>query len=171
MNLFLAINTNIPFSAIAIKRKFCKANTMLHSQQLQSRANIRSEAIAHTIKWTSVHIQLNGQTNDRRICVFKQSNRIIYIATRDGELICSDHLLLVLVDNWRCMIHFFPPQKCTLSQQSIFYPLFLNEDGRISGKRLSKLHYRFRRYSTLPKTVSLESQYLQSYDDLLQILA
>ena len=39
------------------------------------------------------------------------------------------------------------------------------------GKRLRKLHYQFRRYSTLPETVLLESQYLQSYDDLLQILA
>ena len=31
---------------------------------------------------------------------------------------------------------------------------------------LSELHYRFRRYSTLTKTVLLESQYLQSYDSL-----
>ena len=38
---------------------------------------------------------------------------------------------------------FFPPQKCTFSQQSIFYPLFLNEDDRIREKRLSKLHYGF----------------------------
>ena len=70
---------------------------------------------------------------------------------------------------------FFSPtkncQKSTFSPQSIFYPLFLNEDGRIRGKRFSKLHYRFRRYPTLPKTVLLESQYLQSYDDFLQILA
>ena len=66
---------------------------------------------------------------------------------------------------------FFPPQKSTFFPQSIFYPLFLNEDGRIREKRLSQLHCRFRRYSTLPKTVLLESQYLQSYDDLLQILA
>ena len=43
----------------------------------------------------------------------------------------------------------FPHKKNTFSQQSIFYPLFLNEDGRIRGKRHSKLHYRFRRYSTL----------------------
>ena len=64
------------------------------------------------------------------------------------------------------MMYFFPPQKSTFSPQSIFYALFLNEDGRIRGKRLSKLHYRFRRYSTLPKTVLLESQYLQSYDSL-----
>ena len=69
------------------------------------------------------------------------------------------------------MIHIFFPQKCTFSPQSIFYPLFLNEDGRSRGKRLSKLHYRFRQYSTLPKTILLESQYLQSYNDLLQILA
>ena len=69
------------------------------------------------------------------------------------------------------MIHFFSPQKSTFSLQSVFYPLFLNEDGRIRGKRLSKLHYRFRRYSTLPNTVLLESRYLQSYDYLLQILA
>ena len=67
---------------------------------------------------------------------------------------------------------FSPPQKSTFSPKSIFYPRFLNEDGRIREKRLSKLHYRFRRrYSTLPKTVLLESQYLQCYDDLLQILA
>ena len=60
-------------------------------------------------------------------------------------------------------MHFFP----TID----FLPLFLNEDGRIREKGLSKLHCRFRRYSTLTKTVLLESQYLQSYDDLLQILA
>ena len=69
------------------------------------------------------------------------------------------------------MIHFFSPQKFTFSPQSIFYPHFLNEDGRIREKRLSKLHYRFRRYSTLPKAILIESQYLQSYDDLLEILA
>ena len=66
---------------------------------------------------------------------------------------------------------FFFPQKSTVSPQSIVYPLFLNEDGRIRGERLSKLHYRFRRYPTLPKTILLEYQYLQSDDDLLQILA
>ena len=71
----------------------------------------------------------------------------------------------------RDMIHFVSLQKCTFSPQSIFYPLFLNEDGRIRGKRLSMLHNRFLRYSTLPKTLLLESQYLQSYDDFLQILA
>ena len=65
----------------------------------------------------------------------------------------------------------FPPQKSTFSPQSICYPLFLNKDGRILTNGRSKLHYRFRRYSTLPKTVLLESQYLQSYDDLVQILA
>ena len=58
-------------------------------------------------------------------------------------------------------------QKSTFPPQSIFYPLFLNEDGRIREKRLSKLHYRFRRYSTLPKTVLHESQYLQSYESNL----
>ena len=35
---------------------------------------------------------------------------------------------------------------------------------------LSKLHYRFRQYSTLTKTVLLESQYLQSYDSLPDFL-
>ena len=34
-----------------------------------------------------------------------------------------------------------PPQKCTFPPQSIFYPLFLNEDDRIRAKRHSKLHY------------------------------
>ena len=67
-------------------------------------------------------------------------------------------------------INSFSPQKCTFSQQSIFYTLFLNEDGRILKNGLSKLHYRFRRYSTLPKTVLLESQYLQSYDSLPDFL-
>ena len=38
--------------------------------------------------------------------------------------------------------------------------------GRRDGSKI-----RFQRYSTLPKTVLLQSQYLQSYDDLLQILA
>ena len=33
-----------------------------------------------------------------------------------------------------------------------------------------KLHYRFRRYSTLTKTVLLESQHLQSYDSLPDFL-
>ena len=35
---------------------------------------------------------------------------------------------------------------------------------------LSKLHYQFRQYSTLTKTVLLESQYLQSYDSLPDFL-
>ena len=65
----------------------------------------------------------------------------------------------------------FSPTKMHFFPQSIFYPLFCNEDGRIRKNLLSELHYRFRRYSTLPKTVLLESQYLQSYEDLLQILA
>ena len=65
---------------------------------------------------------------------------------------------------------FFSTTKCTFSLQSIFYPLFLNEDGKIREKRLSKLHYRFRRYSTLTTTVLLESQYLQSYDSLPDFL-
>ena len=50
---------------------------------------------------------------------------------------------------------FFSQQKSTFSLQSIVYPLFFNEDGRIRERRLSKLHYQFRRYSTLPKTVCL----------------
>ena len=59
---------------------------------------------------------------------------------------------------------FFPPHKNALFPHNRFlYPRFLNEDGRIREKRLSKLHYRFRRYSTLTKKVLLESQYLQSY--------
>ena len=53
------------------------------------------------------------------------------------------------------MILFFSPRKCTFSPPSLFYPLFLTEDGRIRGKRLSKLPYRFRRYSSLTKTVLL----------------
>ena len=48
-----------------------------------------------------------------------------------------------------------------------FLPLFLNEDGRNLKNGLSKLHCRFRRHSTLLKTVLLEFQYLQGYDDLL----
>ena len=50
--------------------------------------------------------------------------------------------------------------KCTFPRQLILYPLFLNEDGRILKIGLSnlKLFYRFRRYSTLTKTVLLESQ-------------
>ena len=47
------------------------------------------------------------------------------------------------------MMHFFSPTKILFFPQSNFHPLFLNEDGRIRGKRHSKLHYRFRRYSTL----------------------
>ena len=35
---------------------------------------------------------------------------------------------------------------------------------------LSKLHYRFRRYSTLTKTVLLESQYLKSYGSIPDFL-
>ena len=60
-------------------------------------------------------------------------------------------------------IHFFP----TID----FIPLFLSEDGRIREKCLGKLDSRFRRYSILTKTVLIESLYLQSYDDFLQILA
>ena len=61
-------------------------------------------------------------------------------------------------------------QKSTFPQQSIFYPLFLNEDGRILKNSHSKLHYRFRRYSTLLKSVLLESQYQQSYDSFPDFL-
>ena len=68
------------------------------------------------------------------------------------------------------MIHFPPPLQKSFPTID-FLPTFLNEDGRTRGKRLSKLYYRFWRYSTLPKTVVLESQYLQSYADLIQILA
>ena len=53
------------------------------------------------------------------------------------------------------------PHRKPLFPQSIFYPLVLNADGRILKNGLSKLHYRFLRYSTLPKTVLLESRYLQ----------
>ena len=56
------------------------------------------------------------------------------------------------------------------SPQSIFYPLFLNEDGRILKNDFSTLLYRFRRYSTLTRTVLLESQNLQSYDSLPDFL-
>ena len=67
---------------------------------------------------------------------------------------------------------FFSPNKNALFHHNRFSNhIFLNDDGRIGEKRLSKLHYRFRRYSTLNQTVLLESQYLQSYDDLLQFLA
>ena len=65
---------------------------------------------------------------------------------------------------------FFFPTKIHFSPTIDFLPLFLNKDGRIRGKRLSKLHYRFQRYSTLTKTVLLESQYLQNYDSLPDFL-
>ena len=67
------------------------------------------------------------------------------------------------------MIHFFSPTKMRLFPTFDFL-LFLNEDGRIREKHISKLHYRFRRYSTLTKTVLLESQYLQSYGRLPDFL-
>ncbi len=47
------------------------------------------------------------------------------------------------------MIFFFSPQNSTLSPQSIFYPLYLNEGSRIWKIRLSKLHCRFKRYASL----------------------
>ena len=47
----------------------------------------------------------------------------------------------------------------------------LNEDGRIRENRLRKLHYRFRRNTSLINGVKRESQYLQSFDGLLQNLA
>ncbi len=50
---------------------------------------------------------------------------------------------------------------------TIFFPLFLNEGGRIKKNRLSKLHYRFQRYTSLIKSVYLESQCLLSYDGVL----
>ena len=71
---------------------------------------------------------------------------------------------------WNLWINSFSLQKCTFSPHSIFSPLFLNEDGRVLKNGLSKLHYRFRRYSTVPKTVLLESQYLQSYDSIPDFL-
>ena len=42
--------------------------------------------------------------------------------------------------------------------------------GRILKNGLSKLQYRFWRYSTLTKAVLLESQYLQGYDSLPDFL-
>ena len=83
--------------------------------------------------------------------------------------------VLPIVGGWwrgRQWINSFSPQICTFPPQSIFYPLFLNEDGRIlkTWNGFSKLHHRFRRYSTLTKTVLLESQYLQSYDSLSDFL-
>ena len=63
------------------------------------------------------------------------------------------------------------PQKFTFCPQPIFDSLFLHEDGRICKKRLSKLHHRFRRYTSLIKIVWLESQCLQSYDGLVENLA
>ena len=56
------------------------------------------------------------------------------------------------------------PTKIHFSPTINFFPLFLNEDGRILKNGIFKLHYQFRRYSTLTKTVLHESQYLQSYD-------
>ena len=44
-------------------------------------------------------------------------------------------------------------------------------DGKIREFVFSKLHCRFRRYASLTKTDLLESEWLQSYDNLLQILA
>ena len=70
----------------------------------------------------------------------------------------------------KAWINSFSQQKSTFSPQSIFNPLFLNEDGRILKNGLSKLHNRFRRYSTLTRTVLLESQYLQSYASLPDFL-
>ena len=40
-------------------------------------------------------------------------------------------------------LNFFYPSFFTFYPQNIFYPLFLNEDGRIRKNRSSKLHYRF----------------------------
>ena len=60
------------------------------------------------------------------------------------------------------MMHFFP----TFCPQQIFYPLFLNKDGK---SKLSKLNYRYRQYASLIKTVLLESQCLQSYEGILDI--
>ena len=62
------------------------------------------------------------------------------------------------------------PHKNPLFPTIDFYPLFLNEDGRFLKNGLSKLHYRFRRYSTLTKTVLLESQYLKSYGSIPDFL-
>ena len=44
---------------------------------------------------------------------------------------------------------YFCPQIFTFCPQLIFYSLFLNEDDGISKSRLSKLHYQFRRYTSL----------------------
>ena len=66
------------------------------------------------------------------------------------------------------VIHVFSHTKFTFSRPKIFYPLFLNEDDRIKKTRPSKLHYRC---ASLTETILLESQSLQSYDHLLQILA
>ena len=67
-------------------------------------------------------------------------------------------------------MHFFVPTKIHFLQtQTIFSRLFLTEDGKIETIRFSKLHYRFRRYKSLIKTVWPESHGLQSYVGLLDI--
>ena len=53
----------------------------------------------------------------------------------------------------------FSLTKLTFPWQQIFYPSFLDEDCRIRENCLSKLHYQFQKYSSLPKTVQLESQF------------
>ncbi len=53
-------------------------------------------------------------------------------------------------DGFRRMIYIYFDTKIAFSPQSIFYPLFLNEGSRTRKNRLSKLHYRFQRYASLP---------------------
>ncbi len=62
-------------------------------------------------------------------------------------------------------------------QKSLFYPppifcqIFLIEDGRIRKHGLGILHYRFQGQIGLIYGICLDSQSLQSYDDLLIFLA
>ena len=62
------------------------------------------------------------------------------------------------------------PHKNALFPTIDFLPTFSQWRWQNSQNGLSKLHYRFRRYSTLTKTVLLESQYLQSYGSLSDFL-
>ena len=120
--------------------------------------------------WELIHISAHSATV---VCWFQSTP--IWIQYCPGQILWFVFFLFELVEPVQTIwCDVFSPQKITFLQQW-FSSLFFSIRVAVSGKnRLSKLHYRFQRYTKLIKTVQRKSQCLQSYDGqdgLLQNLA
>ena len=115
------------------------------------------------------------------VCAYRTTHKIIIPSVHPCSRTCLVQPLMIQfyqvvqhdmsksfwVASWvNQMIHFPRPRKIRFSSQLILDPLSLNEDGRIKGSCISKLHCGFQQYA-----IWLESQCLQSYDDFFQIWA